>query len=145
ELVLPGDVVDFVLDFLVVDLDVKFLHLLRLQVLVDQGAQGLLLDRRQVLFGRLHAGGGDQQQHSLAQVVGGDDLVVDEGDHALGQSAPLRRLSGRLGGAWGGRLRHGRQRRGLGRRRRRRRQGRQRRRTARRRHGWQGGLLHLPD
>jgi NADH:ubiquinone oxidoreductase subunit 6 (subunit J) len=56
---------------------------LDLQMLIDQRAQCLALDLRHVFFGRLDPGGDDQQHDPLAQVIGRDDVVIDNRRHAF--------------------------------------------------------------
>ncbi len=86
--VLLGQLGESFVDLIVLgdDLELLFLlelaHLLHLDVLVHQGAQRLVLHLRHVLLRGRDAGGDDQQKHALAQVVGRDDVVVDQGGHA---------------------------------------------------------------
>ena len=63
---LLGERLDLGLNHGVAHLDLEAGELLRLQALVNDRPQRLLLDRRQVLFGRLQLRGEDQQQHALA-------------------------------------------------------------------------------
>ncbi len=101
-----GDPIDLVLYIIIIGYDLEFLlfflstYLLNLKMLVDQGAQRLLLDLLQGLLGRLHARRHHQQAHALAQVIGGDDLVVDDRRHALAQR--IDRRGGGRGRALGG-------------------------------------------
>ncbi len=96
--VLSGNVSDLVVDFAVARHQVEFLglslvaKLLHLQPFVDQGADGLVLDLRDVLVGGLNAGGDDQQAHALNHVVGRNHLVVHRGYNALRKALWLGRL-----------------------------------------------------
>ncbi len=90
-LVIVGDDREFLLPL-------QPLHLLHLEMLVHQGAQRFLLDLGHVLRRGRHARGDDQQQRPLMQVVGGDDVVIDQrGDAAgdLGRGWTLLRRRGR--------------------------------------------------
>ena len=51
---------------------------LELQAFVDQGNQRFSLKLRQIFVCRLDTGRCDQQAHPLGQVVGRDDVVVDD-------------------------------------------------------------------
>jgi hypothetical protein len=100
-----GDVLDLLLDFLVGGDDRDLLSLLdptqflHLDVLVDQRAQGFLLQLGQVLLGRLHARRHHQQAHALHQVVAGDDVVVDDRRDAFRQRIGARAAGAAAAGA----------------------------------------------
>ena len=77
-----------------------FGDLLGLEMLLDQHVEGFALDLGHVLGRRLDLAHDDQQQHPLAQVIAGDDAVIDGGDNAVGD-LELRFLRARLGRAVG--------------------------------------------
>ena len=98
DVVLVGHALDFVVDFLGGRLEVEILLLflnvadfLHLQMLVHEVSQRLLLHFGDVLVGGLHAGGDHQEQHPLAQVIGGDHFVIDHRSHAFPE-LPANRL-----------------------------------------------------
>ncbi len=101
--VVLGQLLQGIVDLVLVGDDLELLillhpvELLHLQMLIDEGAQRLLLDLRHVLGGGRHAGGEDQEQGPLAQVIGGDHVVVDESRDAAGKRGASRRR-GRGGG-----------------------------------------------
>ena len=107
---------DFLVDLLVGDFQAFELgDLLGLQALLNQPVEGGLLDRRQVLLGRLDLRRGDQHEHLLTQIESRDDLVVHRGDDAVGHlelgggASRCGTVAGRrIRRSGGGRLRSGR-------------------------------------
>ena len=84
ELVVLGDILKRLVDFGFGGGDLVLARFLQLDHFVFEGAQDLGADLRQIVLGRAHARGGDEERRALIEIVIRNDDFVDDGGDAGG-------------------------------------------------------------